>query len=53
MEVGSSSILLSIFLNWSIVDLQCVSIRYTDSNIYLHPSICYYKILNIIPCAMQ
>ena len=56
MEVGNSSILVPLFFFltevWLIYNVDLVSgIQKSDSNLYL--SIGYYKILNIIPCAMQ
>ena len=48
-------------LYWSIVDLQCVNFRYTaviPLNIYsfffrFFPHIGYYRILSVVPCAVQ
>ena len=55
--------LLKIKKNWNIVDLQCVSFRcttkwfsYTYICIFLFASssiLGYYKILSIVPCAIQ
>ena len=58
MEVGNSSILVPFFFFltevWLIYNVDLVSgIQKSDSNLYLYLSIGYYKILNIIPCAMQ